>query len=176
MADIVSRKRKESSKDLERGARFRSARLQARQPDGRNMTLSYVAERFDISVSTVVRWEQGGTPGDVNEKDIAELYGVRVAWLMQGDGEMLAPGSDTRRAPVPVVVPVEHRDDLQTLPSIVVQFLRSGRCAPIAEDEVEFLSSVSTTRAGADRMGPANLRGMSIERLERLLKAYRHKD
>lgn len=85
----VARKKREEALDERRGERFQKAREYAglKQPG--------VALEFGISQSAVYWWERGSSPTQVDPRDIARLYGVRVAWLMYEDGTMVDPAVGT---------------------------------------------------------------------------------
>lgn len=79
--DVVPKEKPEKM-DKPRGSRFAQARKMAR------LTLEDVSKHFEINRSTVLRWERGADPKKVDQEEIAGLYGVRVAWLMHGEGPM----------------------------------------------------------------------------------------
>lgn len=69
--------------DVEVGKRLRKARQAA------GITREAIAERFDISVSTVQMHETGrnGFSGRLAAQ-YSRAYQVRVGWLLQGSGDM----------------------------------------------------------------------------------------
>lgn len=47
-----------------------------------------IARRFDVDANTVWRWTAGRSePDDQTKKELAELLGVSIAWLMGESGE-----------------------------------------------------------------------------------------
>lgn len=92
----VARKKREPH-NKERGQRFQVAREHAR------LSQPMAAQEFGVSPTTVYWWEKGANPTGVDPERVAERYGVRVAWLMYGDGAMLGEGHRAPRIDLPSV-------------------------------------------------------------------------
>jgi len=117
----------------------------------------------------------------LTQEELARLVGVRSLAIsryeldkMMPSGEMVFRLADALGAQAQDLrpdelegAPVEHRDDVGALPAAVVEFLRSGRLAPINEDELVALVGF------ASGLGPAYKGGVTLDRLERSLQAYR---
>lgn len=125
--------------DEARGRRFQDARLSAGV-----RSMAAAARAAGLAEKTVQRWEHGKPVDAEAAKPLADVYGVRLGWLLYGDGP-----SPANVNPYPAWAQFLETPDAQEAPEWQVAQLSPIRFEPGYEPRVsDYQTILRLTRTG----------------------------